>query len=196
MIESDLRVWVAVLTVIFLAWIGGYALYSSRRYKVQAVAVGPRRTTPWQKILLLTAVLLDGYLITRAFKPALDDIVMAQPSLSPFLSLAMMLAGFLLVVATHLHMGASWRIGVPGEGNDIEALVTTGTHQLSRNPIYFGIMLMLFGIVLAAPGPITVAGLLLTFFGLQSIISEEERYLERCFGDEYKEYKARVRRWI
>ena len=196
MSDSDLRVLTAILTVVFIAWIGGYALYSSRRYKMKAVAVSPRQTTPTQKMLLVTAVVLDGYIIARAFMPELDTWLMTAASPSPVMALMLMVVGFLLVIATHLHMGASWRIGVPKDDNNIDALVTTGTHQLSRNPIYLGIMLMLVGMVIAAPGPITVAGLLLTFFGLQSIIAEEEAYLERCFGSEYLEYKTRVRRWV
>ncbi|GJL94905.1 MAG: hypothetical protein DHS20C05_13100 [Hyphococcus sp.] len=196
MSDSDLRVVTAILTVVFIAWIGGYAIYSSRRYKMKAVAVSPRQATLTQQGLIITAVLLDGYLIARAFLPELDRWVMAASSPSPILALMLMVAGFLLVVATHLHMGASWRIGVPKDDNNIDALITTGTHQLSRNPIYLGIMLMLVGMVIAAPGPITVVGLLLTFFGLQSIIAEEEAYLERCFGGEYLDYKTRVRRWV
>ena len=31
---------------------------------------------------------------------------------------------------------------------------------------------------------------------LDYAIAREERYLEKCFGQDYRDYKARVRRWL
>ncbi len=45
------------------------------------------------------------------------------------------------------------------------------------------------GWVLALLGPLLVV----MHYG---VIAREERYLQRNFGDEYKRYKAKVRRWI
>ena len=194
--QDQLREIVAWLTAGFIGWIGVYAVYSSYKNKVRAVAVSPRRATPWQKTLLVTAVILDGYLIARASNPILDQWAMAQASPAPWFAIAMMVAGGGLMIVTHLHMGASWRIGVPKKDGDIAALVTTGPHGFSRNPIYLGIMVMLAGAALAAPGPLTISAVALTFIGFQSIIAEEEAYLTRQFGDNYANYKKRVRRWL
>ncbi len=196
MAEAELRNIIAGLTIIFILWIAGYAIFSSLQNRVKAVAVSARQTTPWQRILLLTAFIFDGYLIARAWLPALDQWVFAQPSPAPMLAIAVMVAGGGLMVLTHLYMGASWRIGVPQDGGDIAKLITSGPHGASRNPIYLGILIMLAGATIAAPGPLTISGLIVTFIGMQSIIAEEEAYLERQFSDEYTAYKTRTRRWV
>lgn len=196
MSEEMLRWIVAGLTIAFIAWIGGFAAYSTRRNKVRAVAVTPRQATLWQRLLLLVAVALDGYLIARAWAPALDRWVLAMPSPAPLLAVALMALGGGLMIVTHLHMGASWRIGVPQGKDDIAELVTGGPHRLSRNPIYLGILGMIAGAALAVPGPLTIGAFIVTFIGLQSIVAEEEAYLERQFGEQYAAYKKRVRRWI
>ncbi len=196
MTEGDLRYIVAGLTICFILWIAGFAVYSSVRNKVKAVAVSPRQATPWQRLLLTVAVVFDGYLIARAWVPALDQWVLAQSSPAPYLAVGLMAVGGGLMILTHLHMGASWRIGVPKEGGDIASLITTGPHRFSRNPIYLGILIMIAGGALAAPGPLSVGALVITFVGLQSIIAEEEAYLVGQFGSEYAAYRKRVRRWL
>jgi protein-S-isoprenylcysteine O-methyltransferase Ste14 len=78
-----------------------------------------------------------------------------------------------------------------------EALVTTGIYGLTRNPMYVGMALLYIGLALAF-------GLLWAFAILpfvivvidRMVIAREEPYLERLFGQEYLDYKARVRRWI
>ncbi len=77
------------------------------------------------------------------------------------------------------------------------ALVTTGIHGWSRNPIYLGMLLVYAGIGIAVRSPwILVLALPLALTLRYRVVAREEAYLERRFGNAYREYKARVRRWL
>jgi len=76
-------------------------------------------------------------------------------------------------------------------------LVTTGIHGRIRNPIYLGMILVYGGIGIAARSPWTlILTLPLAFTIRYGVVAREEAYLERRFGDAYRDYKARVRRWL
>jgi protein-S-isoprenylcysteine O-methyltransferase Ste14 len=77
------------------------------------------------------------------------------------------------------------------------AIVTGGPYRFTRNPLYLSMTLIYAGITALANA--LPAALLLPFvlhIMRRGVIEREERYLERKFGDEYLDYKARVRRWI
>jgi protein-S-isoprenylcysteine O-methyltransferase Ste14 len=77
------------------------------------------------------------------------------------------------------------------------ALVTTGIHGRSRNPIYLGMFLCYIGIGLAVHSEWTILLLLLLAALIrQGVVAREEAYLERRFGSAYRDYRARVRRWV
>ena len=77
------------------------------------------------------------------------------------------------------------------------ALVTTGIHGWSRNPIYLGMFLVYGGIGIAVRSPwILILALPLAITMRYGVVAREEAYLERRFGDAYRDYKARVRRWL
>jgi protein-S-isoprenylcysteine O-methyltransferase Ste14 len=79
----------------------------------------------------------------------------------------------------------------------VSTLVTTGIHGRSRNPIYVGMFLIYAGIGLAAPSPwILILTLPLAITIRYGVVAREETYLEQRFGDPYRDYKARVRRWL
>jgi protein-S-isoprenylcysteine O-methyltransferase Ste14 len=88
--------------------------------------------------------------------------------------------------------GTSVRPDVP-----TTALVTTGPFGFSRNPLYVSLALLYAGLAIAAR---SLWALLLLIVVLvvthRGVIGREERYLERKFGDDYLQYKARVRRWL
>ena len=77
------------------------------------------------------------------------------------------------------------------------ALVTTGMHGWSRNPIYLGMFLVYGGIGVAARSPWTLILMLPLAITIRyGVVAREEAYLERRFDDDYRRYKSRVRRWL
>jgi len=85
---------------------------------------------------------------------------------------------------------------VPGN-KPTTAIVKSGPYRFSRNPIYLAFSLLMLGIACAF-NSLWLLGTLAAAAGVMSfvIIPREERYLERRFGTEYLDYKAKVRRWL
>lgn len=76
-------------------------------------------------------------------------------------------------------------------------IITEGPYQLTRNPIYLGLVLIMVGIgYFVGNGWFAITGVLAALVVQKLAIEPEEAYLERKFGDDYRAYKRRVRRWI
>ena len=77
------------------------------------------------------------------------------------------------------------------------ALVISGPYRFTRNPMYVGFTLLYLGLSLWVntlwPLLFLPAVLLTIRYG---VIAREETYMERRFGDDYRAYRARVRRWL
>lgn len=78
-----------------------------------------------------------------------------------------------------------------------KAIVDDGPFAYSRNPVYIAFAVIQFGIGVwsdrLAVVLLTVVPMLVTAL---VIVPREERYLRRKFGDEYRDYCARVGRWF
>jgi protein-S-isoprenylcysteine O-methyltransferase Ste14 len=79
---------------------------------------------------------------------------------------------------------------------DASALVTTGPFRLTRNPIYLAFTLLVLGVALGTASWWPVITLPLVLVAMTWVIRGEERSLERLFGEEYRRYRHRVRRWL
>ena len=77
------------------------------------------------------------------------------------------------------------------------AILDTGIYGISRNPIYIAMVLVYAGIAFLFNSfwflPPLILVLLIIHFG---VILREEKYLAGKFGDDYLNYKNRVRRWL
>ena len=149
--------------------------------------------------------------------------VIARP---PFMFLGSLLAGFLVNWLLPLPFPVAWAsmvtwiiagllilIGLSvfaagirnftGAGTPVptseptRALVTTGIHGITRNPIYLGMFLIYAGIGIAVQNLwILILLVPLAIAMRYGVVAREETYLEKLFGEAYRDYKIRVRRWI
>jgi len=91
-------------------------------------------------------------------------------------------------------MGNSWRIGI--DAGDKTQLVQHGVFRWSRNPIFLGMRVTLFGFFLILPNVMTFATLVLGEALMQIQVRLEEEYLRRTHGEEYRKYCQQTRRWL
>jgi protein-S-isoprenylcysteine O-methyltransferase Ste14 len=77
------------------------------------------------------------------------------------------------------------------------ALITEGPFRFTRNPLYLSLALLYLGIGLwlGALWPIVLLPALMLLVQ-QLVVLREEAYLESRFGDAYRTYRNRVRRWL
>ena len=85
----------------------------------------------------------------------------------------------------------------PLKPNKTSSLINSGIYGYTRNPMYLGLLLMLFSIAFFLKNFISflIIPLFILFITKNQILPEEEA-LEKIFGVEYKNYKKKVRRWI
>lgn len=77
------------------------------------------------------------------------------------------------------------------------ALVSDGLFRWSRNPMYLGLILALVGAALLLSNPLALlAAPAYGWWVQRRFIAREERLLEERFGDAYRAYCLRVRRWV
>ena len=126
-----------------------------------------------------------------------------DPSLGVTLPQWLMPAGIVLMVAgaglalTCVGWFATAGEGTPAPFDAPRRFVARGPYRVVRNPMYWGGFAILAGYGLTQR---SVAVLLLSLFMLLCahtfVVLYEEPALERRFGEEYREYRRRVRRWL
>ena len=79
----------------------------------------------------------------------------------------------------------------------VSSLVQDGPFRYSRNPGYLSLAMIYAGIAILRNALWAILFLpLLLLVTQRELIEREDRYLERTFGEEYLNYKRRVRRWV
>lgn len=112
------------------------------------------------------------------------------------------MVGFMLVIVGFL-LGVAALIAFRRAGTTLQPrgrvahLVTSGIYGFTRNPVYLGFLLIVIGISLDSGSfwGILLAPVLIILFN-QLVIRPEEDYLAFRFGEQFSQYKEKVRRWL
>ena len=80
---------------------------------------------------------------------------------------------------------------------NVTTLVTTGVYRVTRNPMYLGMALVLFGtsMTVGAATGLLVAPIFMVIIEFR-FIRPEEAMLRELFGEEFDAYCKLVRRWL
>lgn len=111
------------------------------------------------------------------------------------------LATILLILGITLEMWAWMTFKKVGttihHDEDPKTIVEFGPYSFSRNPMYFGMLLMLLGFAfLLGTWPMFVGSILFVIIINYTAIQKEEKFMHKKFGNKYLEYKKKVGRWI
>ena len=102
--------------------------------------------------------------------------------------------GIIFFVMALIAMKNSWRAGIDKTQNT--SLRTDGILKLSRNPAFLGFDLFYIGVAYANPNIIIFVMVLVSLILFHLQILEEEKFLFSIFGDDYRTYKQKVRRYV
>jgi len=85
----------------------------------------------------------------------------------------------------------------PIDPSQARSLVTTGFYRVSRNPMYLGMALLLVAQAIYLSNAAALVSPLVFVIAMTHLqIKPEEAALKRNFGEAYRAYRQRTRRWI
>jgi protein-S-isoprenylcysteine O-methyltransferase Ste14 len=116
--------------------------------------------------------------------------------------------GIRLILGILLSIGGLW-LGLSSIGlfrragtnvapwSESSVIVETGAYKRTRNPMYIGMALIMMGaaLLLSSRGGLLMVPVALILIN-RFVVPREEAYLTRRFGDEYRNYCGRTRRWF
>ncbi len=109
---------------------------------------------------------------------------------------SIMAAGLFMLVTAIKYFAAQGK-GTLAPWDPPKKLVVEGPYRYSRNPMISGVVIVLLGeLIIFGSIPLLIWFLYFTITNLIYIMKREEPMLEQKFGDEYREYKQKVPRFI
>jgi len=143
--------------------------------------------------LLLMLVLVGAMGIVDRFLPPVSGVI---PYGTEVFILFSMISVYLVLGGVRQFRCAQTTIN-PVKPETTTSLVIDGVYKTSRNPMYAGFLLFLCGWAMFLGHPLNILLLIGFYQAMNKLqIIPEKIQLEKLFGEEYRAYQQRVRRWL
>ncbi len=194
-----------IILLIYLALFFGLAMFwrsylAWKRTGANPYALGNNDTVHdyvgklFRFTLIATALIVLSFSLSESLYNLLMPIPWLDSSLPVGIGLALLTAALIWVLIAQVQMGDSWRIGIDEQTDS--ALVQNGLFGVSRNPIFLGILVMLVGLLFTVPTAATFTVALIGCILIHIQVRLEELFLLDKYGEAYRAYHKRVRRWL
>lgn len=147
-------------------------------------------------LFLLAKVFAFGnlvFLLIYGLKVQLN-VLYNPPFYMQYIGLVFLIAGTILAFLTSSVLKDDLIFGLPTA--EMHKLQTKGVYSLSRHPFYLGFLLILFSSILFVPNIFNIIFFTCAWILHHFIMIKEEEFLLSKYGDEYKNYKEKVSRYI
>jgi protein-S-isoprenylcysteine O-methyltransferase Ste14 len=149
----------------------------------------------WGGALFVLALLLGLAGPLLQLLGGLTPLAFLDNAAVPIIGLVIAVTGVVATLVAQHAMGTSWRVGV--DQRETTELVTDGAFAIVRNPIFTTMIAAGLGIALLAPNAVALAGLAALLAAIEiQVRAVEEPYLLRTHGPRYRDYTARVGRFL
>jgi protein-S-isoprenylcysteine O-methyltransferase Ste14 len=141
----------------------------------------------------LLVVVNLSFLVIRGLHGTVQKVI--EPTvLSDAIALLFLLSGVLLLFLSTYKLNRDLIFGL--SDSEHHQLQTGGVYAISRHPFYLGFILVLFSSCLFTPNYLNFAAFLGAWLIHHFIMVGEEKSLEARYGDQYRQYKDKVSRYV
>lgn len=184
-----------ITIILLLSFYGCYfgKMLMQRRRGIQTDQMGKGKTGP--------ALHIERTLKLATIAVVLGEIASVQlnvtllPAWLRWVGIVLAALGTGVFIVSVVTMRDSWRAGV--SKTDKTELVTTGVYCISRNPAFLGFDLVYLGVMLAFfswwLAVLTAFAVIILHVQITRV---EEPFLRAAFGEDYRRYERKVRRYL
>ena len=134
-----------------------------------------------------------SFLFLRGLKVDIAVIV-DMPVFVDYIALALLFAGLILAEVTSFRLKDDLVFGL--SDSEKHKLQTKGVFSISRHPFYLGFLLILISSVLFVPNIFNIIIFIFSWLLHHIIMIKEEEFLTSKYGEEYRDYSKKVKRYI
>src|SRR6202521_3497457 len=181
------------LTIVLLLGMVWVRVLLMRRHGIKAMNFG--RIDKKDFLIPPFAIFYFYIVFAAAFNfPTVSRQELFHSGIVSWVGVILCVAGLFLLFLSLVAFGKSFRVGIDPDHPD--KLVTTGIFAFSRNPIYVAFGFVLLGQFLVFSNWILSVYMVAATWLFYRQVSREEKYLSEHYGQQYSEYRNRVRRYL